>query len=379
MNSDFIEEIKCLLQQGVFPSAAFFPEDYLKEKKIIIYGAGSGLTTLSMFVLQRFNIVPVAVLDKKYTVPEEHDGTLYCHPDKFQSFSGICHDALVIISLGNPRIREMVKNELHSRGFRNVISAMDIYEYHLPNPSAEMAQGFSFFKNAQDEIIQTFDLLEDCKSREIFKQFLLTHIYRKLLPISSEPIENQYFPLDIWDESVYDRSIICGAYNGDTSLAILKRKSSVNSMICFEPDPENFNTMRGNISNFKRNIGELLLLPLALYNKNIQLRFAAGNTSNCTIAENGNLLVQCVTLDDCLPDTVPTFISMDIEGAELFALQGMKEIIRKHHPQLAVCVYHSPEHIWTIPLLLHTLVPKYKFYLRNYTSFTSETVLYAKY
>ena len=56
----------------------------------------------------------------------------------------------------------------------------------------------------------------------------------------------------------------------------------------------------------------------------------------------------------------------------------MKEIIKKHHPKLAVCVYHSPDHIWTIPQFLHELVPEYKFYLRNYTGFTSETVLYAK-
>ena len=122
----------------------------------------------------------------------------------------------------------------------------------------------------------------------------------------------------------------------------------------------------------------MLLLPLGVYKENIQLHFAANNKSNSAISHEGNLLIQCVALDLCLPDFEPSFISMDIEGAEFDALQGMKEIIKKHHPKLAVCVYHSPDHIWTIPQFLHELVPEYKFYLRNYTGFTSETVLYAK-
>ena len=107
------------------------------------------------------------------------------------------------------------------------------------------------------------------------------------------------------------------------------------------------------------------------------MRFAADNQSNSVISQDGNLLIQCIALDDCLSDIAPTFISMDIEGSEMFALKGMKEIIKNNHPKLAICVYHSPEHIWEIPLFLQSLVPEYKFYLRNYTSFSSETVLYA--
>jgi len=37
---------------------------------------------------------------------------------------------------------------------------------------------------------------------------------------------------------------------------------------------------------------------------------------------------------------------MDIEGAEIDALQGAKKIIQKSNPMLAICVYHKPNHLW---------------------------------
>jgi len=67
---------------------------------------------------------------------------------------------------------------------------------------------------------------------------------------------------------------------------------------------------------------------------------------------------------------------MDIEGAELDALKGAENTIRESLPDLAICLYHSPSHLWEIPLFISSL-GDYKFHLRNYTSFISETVLYA--
>ena len=44
---------------------------------------------------------------------------------------------------------------------------------------------------------------------------------------------------------------------------------------------------------------------------------------------------------------------------------------------LAVCIYHAVDHLWTIPLLIKRLNHNYRFWMRNYCSFTSETVVYA--
>lgn len=72
-----------------------------------------------------------------------------------------------------------------------------------------------------------------------------------------------------------------------------------------------------------------------------------------------------------------TFIKMDIEGAELAALKGAKNTIKMYKPKLAICVYHNPLDIIEIPKLIKEIEPSYKLYLRHYSKFYSDTILYA--
>jgi hypothetical protein len=114
-----------------------------------------------------------------------------------------------------------------------------------------------------------------------------------------------------------------------------------------------------------------------VFDDEVQLRFSSGNRINSTLSDDGDTVIQCVALDHVLPDFRPSFINMDIEGAEPQALKGAEQLIRRHRPDLAICVYHQPAHLWDIALQLHALVPDYRFFLRNYTGFPAETVLYA--
>jgi hypothetical protein len=89
--------------------------------------------------------------------------------------------------------------------------------------------------------------------------------------------------------------------------------------------------------------------------------------------------VKTAAIDDVVSDDAVTLIKMDVEGAELEALRGAEKTILKNKPRLAVCVYHKPQDILTIPLYMQSLAPEYRFYLRHhdFDHRFCETVLYA--
>ena len=55
----------------------------------------------------------------------------------------------------------------------------------------------------------------------------------------------------------------------------------------------------------------------------------------------------------------------------------MKNTIIRNKPKLAICVYHKPCDLWEIPLLIKSIVPEYKIYLRHYSGSILESVCYA--
>lgn len=95
------------------------------------------------------------------------------------------------------------------------------------------------------------------------------------------------------------------------------------------------------------------------------------------IREDGEEIVNVTSLDKELGDEKVTFIKMDIEGSELPAIIGAKNIIIKNKPKLAISVYHKYEDIFEIPEIILKYNPNYKIYLRHYATSDSETILYA--
>jgi hypothetical protein len=110
---------------------------------------------------------------------------------------------------------------------------------------------------------------------------------------------------------------------------------------------------------------------------NCTLRFDAGGSLSSATNPNGALEITCMTVDDLLQDTTPTYIKMDIEGAEPEALHGASRAIRRSAPILAVSAYHRPNHLWRIPALLKSLRPDYRIFLRPHNEEGWDTVCYA--
>ena len=241
---------------------------------------------------------------------------------------------------------------------------------------------FLWFDETKSLLDQKLDkvaiLLKDSKSLEIFNKIVefRKSFNMEYYPYPNSKLSEQYFPKDVPIIPKTDelRFIDCGAFTGDTIELLhnnVKDKKSI--VISFEPDPNNLNTLHKNINNFS-NI-DTVLIPMGVYSETKILKFSQSG-SGSAISKDGSLFVPVTTLDETVHSFKPNYIKMDVEGAEKEALFGAKNIIRDFTPNLAISLYHKPEDLWELPLLIHKLNPNYDFYIRVHAHLAIETVLY---
>lgn len=189
---------------------------------------------------------------------------------------------------------------------------------------------------------------------------------------------NQYFDLPhqlglMRDDEVF---VHAGCYNGDTQLRYIRRfGKNYRKMITFEPSEEQFFQCRKKIQGGGGS--EIELIQAGLSDHNGIERFAENTIWSC-ISEQGDEEVKVVALDEYMHGQNVTFIALDIEGGELAALRGAEHIIKTQKPKLAISIYHKPEDMWEIPMLIKRYCPDYTLYLRHYSLLTmGDTILYA--
>ena len=83
------------------------------------------------------------------------------------------------------------------------------------------------------------------------------------------------------------------------------------------------------------------------------------------ISNSGNITVNADTIDNIVGDTPIGLIKMDIEGAELNALKGAINTLKKCRPYLALSAYHKPEDLITLPQFIKSVYGNCEIYLRK--------------
>ncbi|MGD0507352.1 MAG: FkbM family methyltransferase [Terriglobales bacterium] len=193
------------------------------------------------------------------------------------------------------------------------------------------------------------------------------------------PIKEQSYFLDslyrINDGEVF---VDCGAYTGDTAEQLIRKNPAFSRIVAIEADPQNFDRLTKWMGTLDASVASRIsALNAAVGAKRGQLRFQASGDEGARLSADGNVVVECVPIDDLATEAAPTFIKMDIEGAELDALEGARRSIQKHRPILSICVYHKQNDLWRIPLFIHSLVEDYRLFLRPHYGDGWDLVCYA--
>ena len=350
----------------------------IKGLDIALYGTGQCAHWFHEIAMKMHGIVPRFAIDRQ-PLSEYWCGIPTKIPDALKH-SVLDVDALhVIVCVGRLCDFDKISESLRNLGVKNIFFWGEFIEAHFPFVSSKDLP-CKLNKPLSEKIHRAFEQLDDELSRKIF--CLILQIVKSGVP-SPFPFSSnryQYFPKDVELTKGYESYVCCGSYDGENIKKLAELRGEVKKMFCFEPEPKIFEklSMCARKYNQSKNT-DIRCNEIAVTDFQGVARFQSKSGLGSHISPVGDIEVKTTNLDTYFSqiDEKPTFISMDIEGEELRALRGARGIISLAKPDLAICVYHKPSHVWEALNLLSEFVPEYKYSLRNYTGFAIETVLYA--
>lgn len=344
--------------------------EYYNNRPIVLYGCGF-FCRLILSVCAKCNVIVSAICDSTKKGAFEDSGypiiTLEELRDKYPT-------AVVLISVSTNTFSAEIIEQLKGLGFddKYIVPFSRRYTYsNIANPRQFVQTHLAGYRWA-------YDFFED----EISKKIVINRVKEYLLCAGldkahsgDEYFENGIIALDE-DEVFVDG----GCFDGGTALAFINNaQGRYKHIYSFEPDIAVLNKAENNLKNHE----SVDLIAKGLWSESTELKFLSdgGKNGSSRIGDGGAIFVPVVSLDsffsDKTDDVLPTFIKLDIEGAEKEALIGAESVIRKRHPKLAICAYHKPEDIYELPRLIYQLNPNYRFSLRQYEDGLIDTVLYA--
>lgn len=351
------------------------------KNKFIIYGAGFFGRQIKN-ILEKNNCEVLYFIDKdKDKIGTYIDNTLCISINDTKLTENFKAGTTCLIGIFNDKVNLWdIEKMLFNSGFLQIINPIKFYQDFSDNMYG-IDDYFWLTKNKMKpehkEIIENIGKIwSDDYSRKLFNKILEYRQTGKLdiLPRPNEYNE-QYCPKDIDLNLINVNLIDCGAYNGDSIYKISKNFNLV-SVVAFEASPINFISLSEFVHKTDINC---FLFPCAVWDKLEILRFNnnSSRSSSNHIDMNADSFATAISIDESLLNYPANYIKMDIEGAELNALNGAEKLIKKYKPVLAISVYHKYNHLYEIPYLIKSWNLGYKLYLRIYAYNASDIICYA--
>ena len=218
------------------------------------------------------------------------------------------------------------------------------------------------------ESLELYSTIIDIKTKK--QSIHSLHNFLKKKPFKGQ--YESYFPKKTKD------FIDVGYFDGLTSYNLIKKYKSIRNIIAIDA----FNLKKNFFFKFLNKKVNFKFLKFAASNKKKidKIYFHPVSTDNSIkFKTNKFKLINFDKIDNKIKElNKESFIKFDIEGAELEALKGMKKLIQKFKPNLAISIYHGKNDIFEIPYYLIKNYNKYyKFKIKHYSFGHNETVMYA--
>jgi FkbM family methyltransferase len=280
-------------------------------------------------------------------------------------------DSLILIASGGRPTT--IKHQLDRLGLQN----LDYFAFRkwsgLPLMEAVCNEGFEEeFNLNRDKYDWIFGRLADEESRAILSKLVSFRLRYDLGLIEDfeDRQREQYFEPFLELQPAGESFIDIGGFDGNTSIEFARICPDYSEIHLFEPELDNYEICQQRLANMR----DTHFYNTGLSDRRATVRFDKSG-SGSRISEDGESSIEVDRLDDVVNGPA-TFIKIDIEGAELDALAGARDSIMRHHPKLAICVYHNVGDFWRIPEYVLAMRDDYRIYIRHYTETIYETVMY---
>jgi len=340
-------------------------ENLQNEKRpIFIYGMGDGaLKIMSVFRKKGIRVEGIFASDD-FVRGHSFEGFRVQKLSEIES----AYDDFVIVLAFAASYQELVdriykiaeKHKLYVPDVPVTGSGIFTYEYCL--------------KNAR-KIQQVYDNLADDYSKVVYANIINFKISGDIRYLTNVTTPKAEIYRNIIKPTTTEVYVDLGAYNGDTIKELLEfTKGHYSEIYALEPDKKNFKKL----SKFVDGMERIHIYNNAVWCTDTEVPFSSKAGRQSAIDASVSTTIETRSVDSILGQNPATIIKMDVEGFEREAIWGCSYTISHSAPRMMVALYHRNEDIFELPLLIKTLNPNYKLYIRHQLYIPAwETNLYA--
>lgn len=272
-----------------------------------------------------------------------------------------------------------VERALREAGFEHVVPFYDFAEGFRdvhPLSNGWFARPFTALDLRMTR--RVLDGFADDISRAHHLQFLGWRRLRQEWTFDHAPVtgDDRFFIPEVMAALGEDEVFIdAGAHHGSVLENFSERMNGrFRRIVAVEPDAANRERLLAFIGTAMPGDDRIAIFDCALGSDTGEARFHSGLGYASQVSSTGKDVARVEMLDRLGP---ASFLKLHLEGAELDALRGARELLRRDRPIIAATVYHNDDGIWRTPLWLMETLADYRLLFRLHSWCGTGAVVYA--
>ena len=326
---------------------------------IVLYGMGNGADKiLDWCEANNVHVSAVFASDEFVRGQQFRGFTVQKYADVVAQFGS---DILIVIAFASELPEVLAR-------FEELNARHDVLAPHLPLFDETELVSNRWLAKYEAQLQEVHDRLADDASREVFAAVLNYKLSGKISYLFSCATDRRSDLTSIFSWNDSESYLDLGAYNGDTMQEFIElTHGKWQRIIAVEPDRRNFKKLAAMTEALPQEAqGRITLHQAGVWSAPGQLGFSdsGGRQSSFLLGDKKTVPVDCI--DNFAAGNTISYIKMDVEGVELEAIAGGRQVISRYKPKLFIAAYHYDVDIFRIPLTIWQLAPDYKIYLRKH-------------